>query len=82
MSAYISSFLGVCCLQSVGSVASSVLSQSESRLTPGVPLSCFGQLVVYAGLTELREWLLLVVPSTIWCLLLSLLCRSTWEKED
>lgn len=55
-SIYLSSFLGVCCIQTAGSVASSVLSPSRSRLTPGVPLHCFGRLVMYTGFAEMKEW--------------------------
>lgn len=33
-----------------------VLSLSGARLIPGVPLHCSGQLVMYAGFAELKEW--------------------------
>lgn len=50
------SFLGVCCLLTACSVTSLVLSQSGSRLTPGVPMCCFGQLMMYAAFAKMKEW--------------------------
>lgn len=77
---------GVCCLQTAGSVTSSVLSWSRARLSPGVSLHCFGQLVMYTRFTELKEcWehcCCCLVPFLVWCLLLSFLCCRMEQEED
>lgn len=55
-----------------------------ARLTPGVPLRCLGQLVMYARSTELKVvggCLLLLGAFPGWCRL-SFVCHRMEQKED